>query len=81
MMVLISAAFILYPIVNGIRYWVFEAPKFRGGALDVPSLNAGRGYCDYMYHKQKIPYNELPEWCQTYKIKYENYKPVGIIPQ
>jgi len=71
---------LIIPIYEGIVWWGYKSRQITG-AWDVPSLNAARGRCDYMYHKEKISYNELPEWCQKYKIKYENYKPVGIIPQ
>ncbi len=70
----------IYPIYSGIRWWRFES-KYATGAIDVPSLNSARGSCDHRYHIEKILYNELPDWCQKYKIKYENYKPIGIIPQ
>jgi len=80
-MVGVVILFIVYPIYDGIRYWVFVAPKITGGAWDVPSLNAARGRCDHMYHIEKIPFSKLPDWCQDYKIEYKNYKPVGIIPQ
>lgn len=71
---------LIYPIYSGIKWYKYDA-KNAVVSLDVPSLNATRGSCDHKYHIEKISYNELPEWCQKMKIKYENYKPIGIIPQ
>ena len=78
--VIIILIALIYPIYSGIKWWFYKA-KNATGEIDVPSLNSARGYCDAMYHIEKIPYNALPEWCQEMKIKYKNYKPVGIIPQ
>jgi hypothetical protein len=64
--VLIIAAFVFYPIYDGVKWYVFESKEITGRHDPFP-LNAGRAWCDYQYHGMKIPFEELSENCQWQK--------------